>query len=42
MDRFGRLFLGPLWDVYAPRVRLGVTREPVMEPGSAGASPLLV
>ena len=42
MDRFGRLFLGPLWDVYAPRVRLGVTREPVMEPDSAGASPLRV
>ncbi|NTX06777.1 patatin-like phospholipase family protein [Myxococcus sp. CA040A] len=31
MDRFGRFFLGPLWERYAPRAQWGSTREVVLE-----------
>ncbi|WP_240359850.1 patatin-like phospholipase family protein [Pyxidicoccus trucidator] len=39
MARFGRFFLGPLWDVYEPRARRGPAREPVMETGAPAAPP---
>ncbi|NVJ23084.1 patatin-like phospholipase family protein [Myxococcus sp. AM011] len=31
MDRFGRFFLGPLWEQYAPRAQWGTSREMVLE-----------
>ncbi|MCP3142138.1 patatin-like phospholipase family protein [Pyxidicoccus sp. QH1ED-7-1] len=39
MARFGRFFLGPLWDVYAPRARPGLAPEPVMTTEGAAAPP---
>jgi|GEM_PF-241511 len=31
LDRFGRFFLGPLWEQYAPRAQWGTSREMVLE-----------
>ncbi|WP_163996421.1 patatin-like phospholipase family protein [Pyxidicoccus caerfyrddinensis] len=39
MARFGRFFLGPLWDRYAPVARPGLERELVMETQGMAAPP---